>query len=681
MAEPKYLTAPVKSTGMPKGIPYIIGNEAAERYSFYGMKAILVVFMTKYLMGQEGREPMGDEEAKTWFHLFNSAVYFTPLLGAIVADVFLGKYKTIISLSIVYCLGHLALALDETRLGLSVGLTLIAIGAGGIKPCVSAHVGDQFGTTNGNLLTKIYAWFYFSINLGAFASQIMTPVLLDNYGPHVAFGVPGGLMLLATIVFWMGRNKFVHIPAGGSGFLKETFSREGLSIIGRLCVVYLFVAMFWALFDQTGSAWVLQANRMDRNWLGIEWLPSQIGAINPIMIMVFIPIFTALIYPTINRFFPLTPLRKIGIGFFVAVPSFLIPAWIELQISAGELPNIIWQILAYVFLTAAEVFISITCLEFSYTQAPKKMKSLILGFFLMSVSLGNLFTAGVNHFIMNEPPSFKPDVEGVYKLELTASDGESNGTAVVTYTINKKEALEEKETEKPKPPAKKSVSADAGQKVARKPGNPVRMYGSAGKGDYRGQFSYRWIFDEIPEASKLNVRDLAGADTRNPVFTPDVAGNYTLRFTVMVGDAARYELDSKTGEAALAPPATASSTVTVEATDGNRPPIVKAGKDQNATLGDTVQLDGSGSFDPNGDELSYRWRLISRPKESKLATDALSGSQFPSQTSKLKGADYYYFFAAVMLLAAILFIPVAKLYKGKTYLQEEEGSEEPEKHA
>ena len=123
----KYRTSPLATEKMPPGIPYIIGNEAAERYSFYGMKTILVIFMTKHLMGKEGPEPMAEEEAKMWFHLFNSAVYFTPLLGAIVADVFFGKYKTIVSLSIVYCLGHMALALDETRLGLTVGLTLIAI--------------------------------------------------------------------------------------------------------------------------------------------------------------------------------------------------------------------------------------------------------------------------------------------------------------------------------------------------------------------------------------------------------------------------------------------------------------------------------------------------------------------------------------------------------------------------
>ncbi len=411
----KYLTAPRPTTGMPKGIPYIIGNEAAERFSFYGMRTILVIFMTKYLMGRGGElEPMGDEDAKFWFHLFTSAVYFTPLAGAVLSDAFLGKYRTIISLSIVYCLGHLALALDETRVGLAVGLTLIAIGAGGIKPCVSAHVGDQFGETNSFRLSKVFGWFYFSINFGAFFSTLMTPILLDRVGPHIAFGVPGLLMFIATVVFWSGRNTFVHIPPGGMRFLRESLSGEGLAALGKLSIVYAFVAMFWALFDQTGSAWVLQAEKMDRNWLGIEWLPSQIQAVNPIMILVLIPLFNFGIYPLIDKVFPLTPLRKISIGFFVAIPSFLLPALVESWIAAGEEPIILWQVLSYVMITIAEVLISITCLEFSYTQAPKTMKSLVLSFFLCSVAVGNLFTALVNHFIQNPDGTSKLTDVGYY---------------------------------------------------------------------------------------------------------------------------------------------------------------------------------------------------------------------------------------------------------------------------
>ncbi len=403
-----YLTAPRTSKKMPKGIPYIIGNELAERFSFYGMKCILIIFMTKYLMDSSGAlAPMNKEDATYWYHLFTSAVYFTPLIGAIIADAFFGKYKTILALSIVYCLGHLALAMDETRLGLTLGLTLISIGAGGIKPCVSAHVGDQFGKTNSHLLEKIFSWFYLSINLGAFISTILTPFLLVKYGPAVAFGVPGGLMLIATWVFWLGRNVFIHIPAGGMGFIRETFSLSGIKSISRLFIIYLFVAVFWALFDQTGSTWVLQAENLNRYWLGVHWLPSQIQAINPIMILVFAPLFAYFLYPKMGKYFKVTPLRKISIGLFLAVPSFIIIGMVQSWLDAGQTPSIAWQVVAYAILTAAEVLVSITCLEFSYTQAPNKMKSLIMGFFMLSVSIGNIFTAMVNAFIQNPDGSSK----------------------------------------------------------------------------------------------------------------------------------------------------------------------------------------------------------------------------------------------------------------------------------
>ena len=407
MAKSTYRHAPAPIAHMPPGIPYIIANEAAERYSFYGMRAILVVFMTQYLMGTTGElDVMSEGDAKTWFHTFVSAVYFFPILGAIIADAFLGKYKTILLLSVVYCLGHFVLAMDETRSGLMLGLGLIAIGAGGIKPCVSAHVGDQFGRKNSHLLPKIFGWFYFSINVGALASILLAEPLLHRFGPSVAFGLPGVLMAIATFAFWTGRNTFVHIPPGGTAFLREVFSKEGFAALSKLFIIYIFIAMFWALFDQQGSAWVLQAQRMDRNFI-IYWDASQFQWLNPALVLLFIPIFNKVLYPALDKVWPLTPLRRIGIGLFLTVPAFLIPAWLETRLDSGEVVNISWQILCYVFMTAAEIFVSITTLEFSYTQAPKKMKSLVMGAFMLSVSIGNLFTAGVNHFIQNADGSSK----------------------------------------------------------------------------------------------------------------------------------------------------------------------------------------------------------------------------------------------------------------------------------
>jgi proton-dependent oligopeptide transporter, POT family len=129
---PRYRSAPLDTDRMPPGIPFIIGNEAAERFSFYGMRGILVPFMTAQLLARDGTlATMGESEATGWFHLFVWAVYLTPLMGAILADYAWGKYRTIIRLSIVYCLGHLALALDATRLGLFIGLVLISLGSGG----------------------------------------------------------------------------------------------------------------------------------------------------------------------------------------------------------------------------------------------------------------------------------------------------------------------------------------------------------------------------------------------------------------------------------------------------------------------------------------------------------------------------------------------------------------------
>ena len=403
-----YKTRPDPSNKLPSGIPCIVGNEAAERFSYYGMRAILVIFMTQYLMNSSGQlDVMSENEALGYFHLFVSAVYFMSLFGALLADGLLGKYRTIIFLSLIYCLGHFAMAIDDTRMGLLIGQSLIAMGAGGIKPCVSAHIGDQFGIANRHLMTKVFSWFYFSINFGAFTAMLIIPWLLDNYGSSIAFTVPGLLMLLATITFWSGRYRFVHIQPAGINFIKEMFSRAGITSLGKLASIYAFIAVFWALFEQTGSSWILQAQKMDRILFGFELLPSQIQAANPLLIMLLVPLFSYVIYPFLGRFIVLTALRKMTIGLFLTVIAFAIPSYIQTQLDHGLTSHIIWQLFAYLFLTSAEVMVSITCLEFSYTQAPKTMKSFVMAFYFLSVAIGNLFTGAVNFFIQNEDGTSK----------------------------------------------------------------------------------------------------------------------------------------------------------------------------------------------------------------------------------------------------------------------------------
>ena len=404
----QYKTRPVESDTLPSGIPFIVGNEAAERFSYYGMRAILVVFMTQYLMNSSGQpDVMSENEAQGYFHLFVSTVYFMPLLGALLADGLLGKYRTIIFLSLIYCLGHFALVIDDTRMGLLIGQCLIALGAGGIKPCVSAHIGDQFGIANRHLMSRVFSWFYFAINFGAFTAMLIIPWLLDRYGSSIAFAVPGILMLLATVIFWSGRYRFVHIQPAGMGFIKEMMSLDGITSLIKLASIYAFIVVFWALFDQTGSSWIIQAQKMDRQLFGFEILPSQIQAANPLLIMLLVPLFSYVVYPFLNRYFDLTALRKMAMGLFLTVVAFAVPALIQRQLDNGSIPHITWQLPAYVLLTAAEVMVSITCLEFSYTQAPKTMKSFVMAFYFLSVSLGNLLTSAVNFLVQNEDGTSK----------------------------------------------------------------------------------------------------------------------------------------------------------------------------------------------------------------------------------------------------------------------------------
>lgn len=404
----------------PKGLPYIVGNEASERFSYYGMRSILVIFLTKYVVDSMGNpDHLTADESKAWFHLFAMGVYLFPIIGAVISDAYWGKYRTILRLSVVYCLGHLCLAMFETRFGFICGLSLIAVGSGGIKPCVSAHVGDQFHKENQSLMDKAFAWFYFSINFGAFAGSLITPILLHNQGPWLAFGVPGVLMAIATFLFWLGRKKFVHVPPVGMAKIKEAIlSPEGLKAVSSLAVLYIFVAFFWALYDQTGSSWVLQADAMNRNvdlrfgpfqasWLQFELYASQVQSINPILIMIFVPIFYNFVFPLTNRWIKVTPLRKMGVGFILTAVAFAIVAVAQAKIDAGQTPSMMWQLVAYLVITVAEVFISITALEFSYTQAPNAIKSIVMGIFFLSVSLGNFITAAVNIFIQNPDGSSK----------------------------------------------------------------------------------------------------------------------------------------------------------------------------------------------------------------------------------------------------------------------------------
>jgi len=233
---------------MPPQVPYIIGNEGCERFSFYGMRNILTVFMmTSLLLAVP--ESLRKAEAKEVFHTFVIGVYFFPLLGGWLADRFFGKYNTIFWLSLVYCAGHACLAVFESNIrGFYFGLFLISLGSGGIKPLVSSFVGDQFDKSNRSLAQKVYDAFYWIINFGSFFASLLMPVVLKQWGASAAFGLPGVLMAIATLILWSGRRKYVHQPARGANphnFLKVVGTAlkagslgMGVAAVGALGAAY-----------------------------------------------------------------------------------------------------------------------------------------------------------------------------------------------------------------------------------------------------------------------------------------------------------------------------------------------------------------------------------------------------------------------------------------------------------
>ena len=201
------------SARLPRQIPFIIGNEACERFSFYGMRNILVQFLVSSVILAYVPEAERQGVAKDVFHSFVIGVYFFPLLGGWLSDRFCGKYNTVLWFSLVYCAGHACLAMfEDNRTGFYTGLFLIALGSGGIKPLVVSFCGDQFTTANKHLARIVFDAFYWTINFGSFFASLLMPLFLRNYGPSVAFGIPGILMLIATVIFWLGRRQYVRVP-------------------------------------------------------------------------------------------------------------------------------------------------------------------------------------------------------------------------------------------------------------------------------------------------------------------------------------------------------------------------------------------------------------------------------------------------------------------------------------
>ncbi|XP_047115520.1 solute carrier family 15 member 1 isoform X1 [Schistocerca piceifrons] len=365
---------PEKKPKYPRSVFFIVTNEFCERFSYYGMRTILSLYLRNILR-------YDDDTATTIYHTFTMLCYFFPLFGAMLADSLLGKFRTILYLSFVYAAGNIVISLASANDSIPgmpareisiLGLVLIAIGTGGIKPCVSSFGGDQFVLPQQEKqLAQFFSLFYFAINSGSLVSTFITPILREDVPClgqtscyPLAFGVPAALMIVSIIVFLVGKSLYVIKKPEGNVVLKvskcitHALSQkikakgekrdhwldyaddkhdknliEDIKATLRVMFLYIPLPIFWALFDQQGSRWTFQATRMTGELGSWSLKPDQMQVVNPVLILVFIPVFEAGIYPLFEKCNLLKkPLQRIGVGGVLAAISFIISAIVELQL-------------------------------------------------------------------------------------------------------------------------------------------------------------------------------------------------------------------------------------------------------------------------------------------------------------------------------------------------------------
>lgn len=361
------------SSRYPKSIYLILTIEFCERFSFCGLRTMLSLYLRDVLQFSE-------KDATVLYHIFYALCYFVPIMGAIVADSFYGRYRTIRVFSFVYVLGNILLCLGAVpTLKLPVvkttilGLVLIGIGTGGIKPCVAALCGEQFCVPEQRFyLERFFSVYYFIINIGGFLGMIFIPMIrksISCFGTDscyaLGFIVPAILMILALLLFVIGKPLYtIRCPKKNIilQFLKcMSFSlRKKISCSSDkkkqhwldyaeeeypprlisdmkvvLAILFVFVPLplFWSLFDQLGSSWTFQAARTDSHIFGIHILPDQMQVISPMMSLILIPLFDNVIYPTLDRIGILeNPLRRMVCGGCIAGFAFLSAGFVELNL-------------------------------------------------------------------------------------------------------------------------------------------------------------------------------------------------------------------------------------------------------------------------------------------------------------------------------------------------------------
>lgn len=332
-------------TGHPIGFWFFFWGEFAERCSYYGMRAILALYMTERLGVSKG-------DAGTFMSLFIAACYLFPLVGGFLADRYFGKYWTIVGFSIPYVVGQIIVGIENKYLVVG-SLALLAMGSGVIKPNISTLMGmtyDQQRPGQEQLRSNAFSWFYLAINIGALLSQLAVPWLRTEYSYQIAFMFPAGLMSLALIVFAIGKRFYAqevierkvtdsehgdrpHKTLTGLPIVYKVMTpeaaaedralkRQTLIRIGSLFFLCMF---FWAIFDQSASTWIFFADTyMNLKVAGQTITADQIQSVNAFFIITLLPVSVFFFNAMANRGYKIRPTDKMIVGFLMTAISMVV---------------------------------------------------------------------------------------------------------------------------------------------------------------------------------------------------------------------------------------------------------------------------------------------------------------------------------------------------------------------
>ena len=409
--------------GHPKGLYLLFFTEMWERFSYYGMRAILILYLTKKLM--EGGLGMNEKDAMLLYGYFAGFVYFTPLIGGWLADRYLGKRLAVMIGGVTMMLGQFTLFGLNSTTGLYIGLLLLIIGNGFFKPNISTLVGGLYKDGDSRR-DAAFTIFYMGINLGAMIAPLVIGVVTDNmfattnedgsisYGYRYGFLVSGIGMLLGQVIFNLLGTKYLGDlgtkPVGAVSDTevakvqksinpetgKELDEKDEKQRISVIFILLIFAVFFWAGFEQAGSSLSLYTDKyIDRSIGSFEIPTSWFQSVNPLFIVTLAPLFTLFWASPIGR--RLTTPVKMGVGMIILGVGFLFMIGAVAERSAnGDVDDVnnkaalMWLIMTYLLHTIGELCISPVGLSVVTKLSPPKLASVLMAVWMLSSFFANI---------------------------------------------------------------------------------------------------------------------------------------------------------------------------------------------------------------------------------------------------------------------------------------------------